>query len=404
VSCVAQGCFVTPGLLQYYYIEAHYQRLKIGQHISSMLAADMVIQTQAFARAGLIGNPSDGYFGKTISLIVRNFQATVLIYESPRIQIHAGHRDRLQFESYAELLDDISLNGYYGGVRLIKAAIKRFSDWCRAAGIPLERAFTIEYDTNVPVRVGLAGSSAIVAATMRALMRFFGVEIPKPVLPNLILSVELEELGIGAGLQDRVIQVYEGVVFMDFDKTMMERDGHGQYEELDPSLLPPLFVAYHDTLAEGTELTHNDLRSRYNRHEPAVLDAIQHWAELAQRARDLIVSGRGAAIGPLMDEAFDLRASLIRISPGNLELVHRGRRLGASTQFCGSGGAIVGTYDGDPQRLERLRQSYAEMGARFCLPQIEPASQHRLRTMGKAVASSRADRMAVLPQRASACR
>lgn len=331
----------------------------------------MIIQTEAYARAGLIGNPSDGYFGKTISLIVRNFQATAIVYASPRIQIRAGHRDRLQFESYAELLEDISLNGYYGGVRLIKAAIKRFGDWCRDAGIPLERAFTIEYDTNLPVRVGLAGSSAIVTATIRALMRFFGVTIPKPVLPNLILGVEFEELGIGAGLQDRVIQVYEGVVFMDFDRAKMERHGHGQYESLSPSLLPSLFIAYHDTLAEGTELTHNDLRSRYNRHESAVLDAIQRWAELAQQARDLIVSGRGAAIGPLMDEAFDLRASLIHISPGNLELVRRGRQLGASTQFCGSGGAIIGTYDGDPQRLERLRRSYAEMGARLFVPQIE---------------------------------
>ena len=29
------------------------------------------------ARAGLIGNPSDGYFGKTISVIVRDFAAQV---------------------------------------------------------------------------------------------------------------------------------------------------------------------------------------------------------------------------------------------------------------------------------------------------------------------------------------
>ena len=30
----------------------------------------MIIQTRAYARAGLIGNPSDGYFGKTISFIL----------------------------------------------------------------------------------------------------------------------------------------------------------------------------------------------------------------------------------------------------------------------------------------------------------------------------------------------
>ncbi|MBI4891293.1 MAG: GHMP kinase [Acidobacteria bacterium] len=331
-----------------------------------------MIRSKAFARAGLIGNPSDGYFGRTISLIVRNFCAEVILYESPRIQIVGGHRDRLVFDSYAEFLEDVDMNGYYGGVRLIKAAIKKFSDWCSRQGIALERSFTIEYTTDVPVRVGLAGSSAIVTATIRALMQFYGVEVPKDILPGLILSVELEELKIGAGLQDRVIQVYEGVVFMDFDKARMERDGHGLYEPLDPASLPPLFVAYHDNLAEGTEIFHNDLRSRYNRGEPAVMDAIRRWATLARDVRDLLAQGRGAEIGPMLNEAFDLRASLVRISPGNLELVQRGRDLGASTQFSGSGGAIIGVYDGDPDRLARLRASYQQMGAQLIVPQILP--------------------------------
>ncbi len=330
-----------------------------------------MFETYAHARAGLIGNPSDGYFGKTISVIVRNFQARVVIYESPRLKIRAGMRDRLEFTSCDDLLSDIELNGYYGGVRLIKASIKRFADWCRERGIRIERRFTIDYDTNVPVRVGLAGSSSIVTATMRALMAFHEVAIPKELLPGVILSVELDELKIGAGLQDRVIQVYEGVVFMDFARERMERDGHGLYEPLDPAKLPPLFVAYHDHLAEGTELTHNTLRERYQGGDRQVLDAIEQWKQLAQRARDLIVAGRGAEIGPLMDEAFDVRAQVIRISEGNMELVQRGRRLGAATQFAGSGGAIIGCYDGDPGRLERLRVSFEEMGARLIVPEIE---------------------------------
>jgi glucuronokinase len=329
-----------------------------------------MIRTHAFARAGLIGNPSDGYFGKTISVIVRNFSASITLYESPRLAIRGGARERFEYENCRDLLDDIRLNGYYGGTRLIKGAIKRFSDWCRQRDIALGRSFTVEYDTTIPVRVGLAGSSAIITATMRALMEFYGVEIPKPVLPSLILSVELEELNIGGGLQDRVIQVYEGAVFMDFDRERMERDGHGLYEPLDISLLPPLFIAYNDNLAEGTEITHNDLRGRFQRGEPDVLAGIGRWAELAQQARDLIVEGRGAAIGPLMNEAFDLRHSLIRISPGNLELVETGRRLGAFTQFAGSGGAIIGCYDGDPARLRRLRRAYELIEAKFFVPDM----------------------------------
>lgn len=329
-----------------------------------------MIQTRAFARAGLIGNPSDGYFGKTISFIVRNFSARVTLYESPRLTILPQRSDRLEFADFAELRADVQLHGYYGGIRLIKAAIKRFGDYCATVGAPMDRNFSVEYQTDIPIRVGLAGSSAIVTATMRALMEFYGVTIPQPVLPGLILSVELDELKIGAGLQDRVIQVYQGVVFMDFDKERMARDGFGLYESMDAAALPPLFVAYHDTLAEGTEVTHNDLRSRFNRGDPQVLAGIKRWAELAQQARDLIVAGRGREIGPLMDANFDLRASLIAISPGNRMLVETGRKLGAAVKFAGSGGAVVGCYDGDPERLRQLTRAYEGLGAKLIVPQV----------------------------------
>lgn len=336
-------------------------------------SGDMIIERRAYARAGLIGNPSDGYFGKTISVIVRNFSARVVLYESPRLTIRPRSADRLEFSGMDDLIADVDRHGYYGGVRLIKAAIKRFHDHCQQRGHKLDRRnFTIEYGTRIPVRVGLAGSSAIVTSTIRALMQFYGVTIPKEVLPGVILSVELDELGIGAGLQDRVIQVYEGAVYMDFDRAYMQEHGHGRYEAIDPAKLPPLFVAYHDHLAEGTEITHNDLRARYNRGDKDVLAGIERWACLAQEARDLIVAGRGAQIAPLMNENFDLRARLIKITPGNHQMVRVGRELGAAVKFAGSGGAVIGCYDGDPRTLERLENAYRQMGAKLVVPEIEP--------------------------------
>ena len=53
-------------------------------------------------------------------------------------------------------------------------------------------------------------------------MQFYEVEIPCNMLPTLTLSVEKEELGLAAGLQDRVIQTYEGIVYMDFDRKLIE--------------------------------------------------------------------------------------------------------------------------------------------------------------------------------------
>lgn len=331
----------------------------------------MHLTTHAYARAGLIGNPSDGYFGKTISVIVRNFRAQVTCRESERLIIEPHQRDRLDYDNVQALVEAVDRDGYYGGVRLIKAAIKRFHDHCRACRRAIgEKAFALSYDTDIPVRVGLAGSSAIVIATLRALMQACAVSIDEATLATLALSVETEELGIGAGLQDRVIQAYEGVVFMDFEESLVRETGAGRYEPLDPAALPPLFVAYHEHLAEGTEVTHNDLRERYQRGDREVQEAMQRFAEFAQESHDLLHAGRGAEIGPLLDANYDLRAQLCPISAGNQELIRIGRAGGAHVKFAGSGGAIIGAYDGDPDRLARLRSEYEAFGAYLLTPEI----------------------------------
>jgi len=86
----------------------------------------------------------------------------------------------------------------------------------------------LSYDTNIPRQVGLAGSSAIVTATLNCLMKFFNLtesDLSKPRRASFILNVEMTELFIQAGLQDRVIQVYEGLVYMDFDKELFDKQG-----------------------------------------------------------------------------------------------------------------------------------------------------------------------------------
>jgi glucuronokinase len=217
----------------------------------------------------------------------------------------------------------------------------------------------------------MAGSSAIITACMRALMSFFQVDIPKPTLANLVLSVENNELGIPAGLQDRVIQVYEGVVYMDFDKALMERQGHGTYEEIDPRLLPPVYIAYLPELSEGTEVFHNDIRSRFNHGDPAVVDAMKFWADLAERTRGYLLRNEGYKIGPLLDANFNQRREIYRIGESNLRMVDTARSVGASAKFTGSGGAIVGTYE-DEAMYHRLVEKLGLIGVKVIQPVILP--------------------------------
>ena len=329
-----------------------------------------MIETYAYARAGLLGNPSDGYSGKTISLILKNFRARVLLYPSARLEIKSGKADTPVWEHLEEFRETTRWRGYYGGWRVIKALLMRFCDYCAERGYELhDRNFTIEYESTIPLRLGMGGSSAIIIATLRALQQFFEVEIPRHEQARLALETETIELGVGAGLQDRVIQAYEGVVYMDFARELMEQRGYGEYGPLDPALVDNVYVAYRTSLSEGTEVFHNNIRSRFEAGDKAVVDAMQRWAAIAQEGRQALLDRDQAALRRLINENFDLRSSLYRISEGNLEMVRTARKAGASAKFAGSGGAIVGTYD-DDLHFARLSTALATIGVAAIKPKL----------------------------------
>ena len=117
-----------------------------------------------------------------------------------------------------------------------------------------------------------------------------------------------------------------------------------RYEPLDAALLPPIYLAYHGDLSEPTEVFHNDIRGRFDRGEEKVVKALRHCAELAERGREALLRRDHEELGRLMNENFDTRRSIYNLPPWQVEMVEVARRCGASAQFSGSGGAIVGTY------------------------------------------------------------
>ncbi len=330
----------------------------------------MIIESRAYARAGLLGNPSDGYFGKTISIIIRNFGAIVSIYESPDLVIEEQAIDSNRFRNIYHLVDTVNLTGYYGGARLIKATIKKFCEYCEDNKIKLSnKNFTLQYQSSIPRQVGLAGSSAIITATMKGLMKFYNVKIPLPILPSLILSAEVDELGINAGLQDRVIQVYEGCVYMDFNKSYMEEHKHGKYEHLNPGHLPKLYLVYKTQLGKVSGKIFNTVKQRYENGDESVHKTLSDIAALADKGKDAIIRRDYDELNELMNTNFDLRCKIMNISESNLEMVKTARECGASAKFSGSGGAIIGSYKND-EMLRKLVISLKKINARVIKPFI----------------------------------
>jgi glucuronokinase len=330
----------------------------------------MSIETRAYARAGLLGNPSDQYSGKIIAISVKNFSARVVLDESPELKIEPAAQDTEVYKDGPDFVERLRLYGYYGGTRLIKAAVKTFFDYCRSRDVFIpSRNFTLRHDSDIPRQVGLGGSSAIIVAAMRALMAFYQVKIPEELLPTLVLNAELKELGIHAGYMDRVIQAYEGCVYMDLDRALVEKRGFGRYERLDAGLLPPLYVAYRSDLGKVSGAVHNELRTAYDRGDSSVIRTLEEIAGLAEEGRKSFEDGDFSRWPALMDKNFDLRSRMMTISPGNLEMIQEARRAGASANFAGSGGSIVGLYK-DEETYERLSRELGRLGARVIKPRI----------------------------------
>ena len=324
----------------------------------------------AFARAGLLGNPADGYFERIIACSVRNFSARVTLEPSERLVFEPGDADCDVFGGLGEFLGQVELYGYYGGLRLVKAALHNFLAYVRGRNLRIpERNFTLRYASDIPRQVGLAGSSAIITAALRAFMSFYGVEIPLDVQPSLILGAERDELDINAGFMDRVVQAYEGCMYMDLDERLIRETGKGRYERLDPALLPPLYLAYKLSLGKVSGRVLNEIRVKYDRGDPFTRATLHQLGDLAERGRRALLAGDKHRFSALMDENFELRRSIQTISAGNLELIEAARACGAPAKFAGSGGSIIGSYDGE-EMFGRVRTALEALGAVVVKPII----------------------------------
>lgn len=360
------------------------------------------IKTRSFARAGLLGNPSDGYFGKTLSFAFADYCVDLTLSESARMRFVPGEVDDAMFDSPEQLVHDLRLFGYYGGIRMLKAVAKLFFEYCFEHGIEIpKRNFTAEYRTNIPRLVGLSGSSAICSAMLKALCRFYEVPILPPSInptikhsliqtfphsnisrcipldyaPTLCLEAERDELGINCGFQDRVIQMYGGLVFMDFRKDYVLANNKGIYEELDPGLLKNVYIAFDPKRAEDSGQAHKKVKRLFEEKKPDILSAMSEFADIAQRGRDVLVASKGTGadcsqqFSQLINANFDLRDRIFNVAEENRRMVMTARSAGASAKFAGSGGAIVGTFE-DEEQFTRLSKALAQIGCTTFIPTI----------------------------------
>jgi hypothetical protein len=147
--------------------------LSISHEISSIPLKTVI--EKCHARIGLMGNPSDGFGGKTLSCLISNFEATVTITEvdslefqkdppvdntssSRGVRIQSNpHHDKSNFTGIDDLFTHSCIHGYYGGARLLQATCKMFVHRCAKYSVlshtwhqRQKKDIIISYETDIP--------------------------------------------------------------------------------------------------------------------------------------------------------------------------------------------------------------------------------------------------------------
>lgn len=294
------------------------------------------IVERVHARAALAGNPSDGYGGAVFGVPVPAFTTTANL-----VGIESGYE-------FVDAHSGTDRFGHWSDVERAVATLRADTPHCLvlgavatvAAGGGTLRPFRLRIDTTIPMSVGLAGSSAIVIAALRALLRWDHDVMSPNGLALAALEVETEHLGIAAGLQDRVVQVHGQPMLMRFDREAT-RSGPGTFTPVVQRERLRLLVALRPGSAEPSQVVHGDLRARFEADTGDITAAMSALAGHAIDAAAAFASGDVERLGAAMDSTFDIRTSLLDLSASHVEMIEAARSRGAHANYTGSGGAIV---------------------------------------------------------------
>jgi glucuronokinase len=332
-------------------------------------------RSRVYARIGLLGNPSDGYNGAVLAFSLKNFYAEVTITPSidDKITFELSQEgDPNQFTDLESFEEHIDGHGYNGGVRLLMAMTREFGKYCSGHRIPLDPSlkFSLSYSTNIPRQRGLSGSSAIACAALNCLLAFYNISEEKFRIgdrPAVILSAE-KALGITAGMQDRIIQVYGGLVSMDFTDNAV----YPLCKSLDPGvLLPPLYLIFNLTKGPGKDSgsVHSQFKEKWLVRDVELQRKMRETAALVPQGLAALENKDFSKLASLMARNFQLRKSMFgeaALGEESLKLIEIADSVSVAAKFTGSGGAVVVLPLNEEQKI-KLEQACRRAGV-VCLP------------------------------------
>ena len=310
-----------------------------------------MIKVSAPGRAGIIGNPTDGYGGSMIACSTKN-RAYVTIERADDLIIENDMgKVVLKWEN------DFDNQGDY--FDLVRSVLRYFKLY--------DMKGKIKSSTDIPVQAGLAGSTALLSCILAAVSAYVGNSYNRYELAEINRSIELNYMKTHCGYQDAYMTSFGGLNYLDFR-------GKEYYKDLDSELyavVEPLssyvktlpFVVAHTGVKHHSGSFHKPLRDRWLEGEETVVNAYRDIAHLAREGKKALIKGDWDQLAYLMNKNHEIQDGLTDSGPVNNHMIRLAREngaLAAKLAGAGGGGTII-ALSLEPERTkEALRQAGAD--------------------------------------------
>jgi galactokinase/mevalonate kinase-like predicted kinase len=213
----------------------------------------------------------------------------------------------------------------------------------------LERPdFRMEYASEIPLQSGMAGSTALVVAMLRACLEWVGRRVDPYTLAETTRQVERIEMGVQCGYVDQYMCVFGGLHYVDFrGKGLESPEGKGPFatlERLDTVAPERPFVLGFTGVRHSSDSVHRPIRERWLAGETGVVAAYERVAEIGLLGKGALIRGDFAELGALMNENHAIQRGLGGSGPSNETLIEAALEagaLGAKLAGAGDGGTVV---------------------------------------------------------------
>ncbi len=312
------------------------------------------IVASAPGRCGIVGNPSDMYGGNVLSCTVQErAECKLSTKNSNCIQLRNG-------DDFQEITSSDQFAFHSDKLDIARAALTFFQI------DPSKQKFSIELSTSIPMRAGLAGSTAMLAAIVGALDLYLDLNMTPYALAETTRKVEAGIMKVVCGFQDQHMAIFGGLNFMNFaGKESLEQSQDEPFATVEPlgALIPhPPIILAHTGIQHHSGTVHSSPRQRWLAGEAIIREYYARIGMMAIPAKRALLQNEFEMVGQLMNENHAMVAELGGSGPANETLIYAALEAGAwGAKLAGAGGG--GTVIAIAHDLKVVGDALLEAGA-----------------------------------------